>query len=356
MLIDLQLNYPILQGQDELFARLSSEVLADKASSMMELPPYGGDADQRQVAAKWLSRNQYEIPKERVLFCTGGHHAIIVVLLGLGLRGSKIAVDPLTYGNFKTQAQSLGIELIPCAGDNNGMIPSALAQAAANHDLRAVYLMPTVHNPLGIVMPEDRRLEICRVASEHNLFLLDDDAYNFLEANSPPSFAALAPERAFSVWSFSKPFAPVMKFSFLTFPQQYEEKLTSMIRVTSSGAPGIFAEMATRLIQSHELTSVLVRKREEAARRQKLARSILEGLDLQAHETSYHLWIKLPSDKPANRVVEQLRSDGILTSSSDAYRATQEVKVNGLRIALSCVRDVAILHEALQKVRERLMV
>jgi DNA-binding transcriptional MocR family regulator len=353
--VDLHLNYPILPGQEELFIRLSGEVLAEKASGIMELPAFGGEDDLRQIAAKWLGSGANAVSKERVLFCAGGHHAMMVVLLGLGLKGGRIAVDPLTYGNFKIQALSLGIELIPCAGDETGMSPDTLAHAAATHGVRAVYLMPTVHNPLGIVMPENRRLEICRVASQYDLFLLDDDAYNFLEANAPPSFAVLAPERAFSVWSFTKSFAPVMKLSFLTFPQQYEATLTSMIRITSSGAPAIFAEIATRLVQSGALTKLVARKREEAARRQKLARSILEGLDLQGHETSYHLWVELPSDKPADRIVQQLRSDGILTTSSDIFRANQEVKANGLRIALGCVRDLAVLQDALQKVRDRLL-
>jgi DNA-binding transcriptional MocR family regulator len=67
----------------------------------------------------------------------------MVVLLGLGLKGGRIAVDPLTSGIFKIQALSLGIELIPCAGDENGMSPETLAQAAARHRVRAVYLVPT---------------------------------------------------------------------------------------------------------------------------------------------------------------------------------------------------------------------
>jgi len=355
MLIDLQLNYPILEGQEELFARLSGQVLAEKTKSIMELPACGGEDEQRQIAATWLSRDHYEVSKERVLFCTGGHHAIMVVLLGLGLKGSRIAVDPLTYGNFKTQALSLGMELIPCAGDENGMRPDALRQAISTYGLRAVYLMPTIHNPLGIVMPKVRRDEICQVASERDLFILDDDAYNFLNENPPPSFAALDPERGFSVWSFSKPFAPVMKLSFLTFPQRYREQFASMIRVTTSGAPALFAEMAITLIQSGALASLLRRKREEAARRQKLARSILEGLDLQGHSASYHLWITLPPDKPAHRIVQQLRFDGVLTSSSDVFRANKGVKANGLRIALGCVRDPTILQEGLRKVRDRLI-
>jgi len=355
-LIDLQLNYPIVQGQEELFTRLLREIVAADATQSVELGPRGGSDEHRQAAAGWLSRNGHVVAKARVLFCNGGHHAVMVSLLAVGLTGRRVAVDPVTYGNFKTQAASLGIELLPCEGDEQGMKPGALAQAAESRGLRAVYLMPTVHNPMGTVMPETRRREICEVARRHNLVILDDDAYSFTVADPPPSFAVLAPERGFSVWSFTKPFAPVMKLAFLTFPQQYREELTTMIDLTSGGAPAIFAEMAARLIRSGEMAGLLAAKRDEAARRQTLARAILDGLKVQGYPTSYHLWIELPEDQPASAVAEQLKADGVLVSSSDAYRATSRVKANGLRIALGGVRKLDTLQEGLQRVRDRIRV
>ena len=352
-MIDLQLNYPILREQEEQFAGLLREVSAAEPCQVMESGPCEGSDEHRRIAAAWLSRDGNVVPKERVLLCVGGHHAVMVSLLALGLSGKTIAVDPLTYGHFKTQAASLGIRLSPCAGDEQGMKPGELASAAESQGLKAVYLMPTVHNPLGTVMPEGRRREICKVAQDHDLLILDDDAYNFMEAHAPPSFALLAPERGFSVWSMTKPIAPSIKLAFLTFPEAYAEKLTSMIRITSSGASAILAAMAAKLIERGAMASLLTAKREDAAQRQQLARSILAGLNLQGHPTSYHLWIDLPENQPANTIADQLRSDGILVSSSDAYRATAEVKVNGLRLALGGVRSRDTLREALAQVRDR---
>ena len=92
----------------------------------------------------------------------------------------------------------------------------------------------------------------------------------------------------------------------------------------------------------------------EGARRQKMAQEILAGTNLQGHPTSFHVWISLPADKSANVVCEQLKADGVLVNSSDDYRATPGVKVNGMRIALGAARDAATLREGLQRVRERI--
>ncbi len=345
-----------------MFSRLIREVVDAKGVELLEAPPDGGTEEQRITAAAWLSSNglafgkevieEEIIEKERVVLCAGGHHAVMLSLLTLGLKGSRVAVDELTYGNFKTQAASLGIELLPCAGDGQGMGPAALANAHKNHNVEAVYLMPTVHNPLGTVMPEVRRREICEVARRHDLTIVDDDAYRFTNANPPPSFASLAPERAFSVWSFSKPVAPVMKLGFLTFPQQYTDTLLEMLKVTTSGAPAMFAEIGDRLIRSGELELLLRAKREEGARRQKMAREILQSIEILAHPTSFHLWIPLPEHRPAHAVAQRLEADGVLVSSSDAFRATPAVKANGIRVALGAVRDLATLQRGLERVRD----
>lgn len=351
--IDFQLNYPILEGQEELFAQLLAKV-STRTMTMLELPPFQGRDEHRQSAAEWLSSARWPIPKERVLLCAGGHHAVMVALLALGLRNSRIAVDPLTYGNFKVQAASLGIDLIACEGDELGMKPDALEEAAKRDKLRAVYLMPTVHNPLGTVMPESRRREICQISTRYDLLILDDDAYRFLEVNAPPSFAALEPDRAISVWSLTKPVAPIMKLSFLIAPERYVDKLTTTIRVTSSGASVMFAEMGARLIQCGALCDLIAGKRDEAALRQRVARDIFGDLKVRSHPTSYHLWIDLPSSDPANVIADSLEADGILVSSVDVFRATPKVEANGLRIALGNVRHPETLREGLERVRAQI--
>jgi len=217
-----------------------------------------------------------------------------------------------------------------------------------------VYLMPTVHNPLGTVMPEARRREICEVARRHDLLIIDDDAYCFMEAAPPPSFAILAPERSFTIWSFTKPLAPIMKIAFLATPEQNAERITDIIRVTTSGPSVLFGEVALSLIRSGEMTRLLAAKRGEAAQRQTFVREILDGCEVQSHPTSYHIWIDVPVSKPAKSVFEQLAGDGILVSYSDHFKATPEVQANGLRVGFGGIRDTAVLRDAVQRIRNRI--
>lgn len=266
-MVDLQLNYPILPEQNVLFSKLLRETIAAHGSEMLELPPFGGPDHYRELAANWLGEMAKRYRKTVCCFAREGTTRSWFACLLFGLRGQRIAVDQLTYGNFKIQARALGMELLPCAGDEQGMKPSALRDVAERLRVAAVYLMPTVHNSLGTIMPETRRREICEVAGKHGLFILDDDAYRFLEEKPPPASRSCPRPSIFDLELYEA-FCAAMKLALLSFPDGYEETLTAMIQVTCSGASLIFADIAARLIRSGSLTNLLARRRENAARPQ----------------------------------------------------------------------------------------
>ena len=68
-----------------------------------------------------------------------------------------MAVDELSYPAFRQTAANRGMKVMACAGDEDGMLPQALDDAARSQNVKAVYLTPTVHNPLGSVMPAGQK-------------------------------------------------------------------------------------------------------------------------------------------------------------------------------------------------------
>ena len=149
--------------------------------------------EDRQAAAAWFSRQGTEIVPDRVSLVTGGHHGVLVAVLATGLVGKTVVIDEFTYPNFRELASLMGITLVSCAGDKNGMLPDALKEVAVRFSASGLYLMPTLHNPVGYVMPVERRLDIIRVAGDVGMVVIEDDAYGFLEENPPMTFAQLEP-------------------------------------------------------------------------------------------------------------------------------------------------------------------
>uniref|UniRef100_UPI0022E50FFC aminotransferase class I/II-fold pyridoxal phosphate-dependent enzyme n=1 Tax=Eggerthella sinensis TaxID=242230 RepID=UPI0022E50FFC len=78
---------------------------------------------------------------------SGVQNALVITLCALFRAGDRIAVDAYTFPNFIELAKLLGIELVPIAGDAEGMRADALDAVCRSVSVRGVYLMPTCANP-----------------------------------------------------------------------------------------------------------------------------------------------------------------------------------------------------------------
>jgi DNA-binding transcriptional MocR family regulator len=345
-MLDFQLNYPQLGSEGALLEEFLHALAPEERIALLQPRPATGLPADREAAAQYLTQLGLPVSADRVFLVSGGHHAVTLLLIATALEGQPIAVDERTYSNFITLAAHHRSPLLPCAMDADGMLPDALLHAIQD-GARAVYLMPTVHNPLGTVMPVSRRRELAAIASQAAVWIFEDDAYAFLEPLPPPPVAAFAPEQGCYIDSFSKPFSPVLKTAMLAVPAALAPKIESTALLSSSGTPLLFSAFARHLIVSGQLAAIISAKRAEAARRQALARTFLPACRITAHPNSYHLWIE-PAPITADDLVTRAQQRGIAISSGHSYTPAQATAPNAVRIALAGESDPARLEQGLR--------
>ena len=344
-MLDFRYNYPVLPEQHPQF-RAALAALPPSEDYLDTAPPDGYPAD-RAAGAAWLSLPDYPLTAEQVQLGTGGHQALLAVVLAARLAGSVVVADAVTYNGFLTLAAQLNITVLPCPADAAGLRPDALAALCHRHPVRAVYLMPTLHNPLGTVMPLTRRQELVAVARQHDLLLLDDGAYGFLEPEVLPSLAHLAPERGFFVYSLSKPVAPGLKLAYLLAPPQYRPALTDAIR-SCSGSAVLFARLASQWILDGSLAGLVARKQTAARQRQAVVQRVF-GADIPyaTRPTSFHLWVPLPPATDVAALAERLHQQGVAVLTNASYQVSPELPQPGLRLALGTIHDEVLLRQGL---------
>lgn len=352
--IDLQLNYPIVDGLGKLLKSTMEQALSDMADPI-PVCKAGGDEEDRAVGAKWLSQPDYPLTFKNVFIGTGGHNSLITALLSARLINKVIATDEFTYSNFKSIAELLGLKIIPCAADEQGMMPSSLAEACKTAAVDAVYLMPTIHNPLGTVMPLPRREEIIAVARNKNLLIIEDDAYGFLADDILPSFFHLAPERSFYIYSFSKPLAQGIKTSYLLAPDLYAEQVIETSRLTGSTASTLLVATLRKLITSGALRSVIDAKKTEGSLRQWKATSLLSDYKVLGHKNGWHFWIPLPPSVQSARLGNILLERGVAVVSSNKFAVDETNHTQGIRVALGGEPDFDRVLEGIGIIREALL-
>ncbi len=173
----------------------------------------------RACIARHLASRGLAADASSVLIVDGAQHGLAVTVMALLQPGDAVAVDALTYQGFKVLAEAQRLELAPIPAAGRGPDLDALERLCGRRRVRAVYTMPTLHNPLGWVMSATRRRRLAAIARQHGLLVIEDAAYAFLADNPPPPMAMLVPDRTVYVSGLSKSVATGLRVGFVVAPR-----------------------------------------------------------------------------------------------------------------------------------------
>ncbi|MGW7465725.1 aminotransferase-like domain-containing protein [Streptomyces xantholiticus] len=330
--VDLELNFPVLPGQPARLAQGLTRVLRPDAFAMA-LRPVGasGSTPAREAAASHLSRGGWAPDPQRLLFAGNGRQAIAAAIAAVVPAGARLGVEPLTYPVVKGIATRLGVTLVPLAVDDDGLVPDALVAAPA---LRAVYLQPALHNPLGFTMSEGRRADIAEVLERKDMYAIEDAIYGFLRNDLPP-LATLAPERTIVVDSLSKRLSPGLTAGFLVTPSRITQAVASSLRSGAWLAQAFALEAATQWMTDGTAADIEQSKRQDAAMRQRITADRLAGQMLRTDPHAYHCWWELPDPWRAETFVAAAARRGIAVTPAAAFTVGTGHAPNAVRLALS---------------------
>lgn len=349
-MLDLNYNYPSVPGQAELLrTALRQLALSGDLESLLRYQPHGGRLHERASFARHLLTRGLNVPAERVLIVNGAQHGLTVALMSLLQPGDVIAVDALTYPGFKALALALHLEVLAIPVTSSGPDLDALERLCRSRSVRAIYSMPTLHNPLGWVMSLEQRQQLIAIARAHDLHIIEDAAYAFLVETPPPPLAELAPERTVYVSGLSKNVAAGLRVGFIAAPAQTIAALERMIRVTAWNTPGVMTSIASAWLDDGTVSRLEVQKRQDAQARQIIADEQLAGLHSVRHPFSYFVWLPLAEDARAEQVVTALLREQISVSTAQPFAISTHVP-HAIRLALASV-EMGALRGALAKVK-----
>ncbi|MEU8927062.1 PLP-dependent aminotransferase family protein [Kitasatospora sp. NPDC048545] len=350
---DLSFNQPLAPGQGDLLRQaLRALASSGDAEALLRQHPPGGHRHDRATVATYLLDRGIDTAPENVLLTNGAQQALDCVLRALTCPGDVLAVDALSYPGIKLLAAAHGLDLAPVPVTPAGPDLDALDRLCRARPVRAVYTMPTVHNPLGWVLDRARRERLAGLATAHGCTLVEDGTYAFLETAPPPPLHALAPEHTCYVAGLSKNVAPGLRFGFAVLPDRLLRAATTQLRTAAWGAPGLVTALATGWLADGTVARLEHERRTDAAARQALARTALAGLATTAHPASYIVWLTLEPHQRPDHVAAALAAEGILVSTADAF-ATTPHHPNAIRLALA-TPPLADLPAALARLRTTL--
>ncbi|WP_374449499.1 PLP-dependent aminotransferase family protein [Stella sp.] len=332
-LIDLSLNFPVIPGHEaDLAAALRHLAGRGDLAALLPYHPHAGRAADRAAGAAWIGRSGLPVRLEEVAVTAGGQHGIVACLAAVAASGDTVLVENLTYPGVKAAAALLGLKLVGVAIDEQGLVPDALAAALRATGAKAVYCMPTLHNPTAVVMPAARRQAVAEVAARHQVPIIEDDCYGFLVPDAPPAIAALGIAEGLFLTSLSKSIAAGQRIGYVTARPGRLERVTQAIRATSWMASPIAAAIATGWIGDGTAERMVRERRAEAAARQAMVEAALPGARAPGGAVSYHAWLRLPDGWRADEFVAEARRRGVAVTPPTAFAVSRQAAPDAVRI------------------------
>jgi DNA-binding transcriptional MocR family regulator len=167
-----------------------------------------------------------------VIVTTGSQHALELFSKLFIDPGDVVLAEGPSYVTAMVIFRSYQAEVDHIPMDEHGLIPEALREhigrlKATGRRVKFLYTVPTFHNPAGVTLSGERRLEILEIARQNDILVLEDNPYGLLYFNESPPAAMRSVEQEGVVYlgTFSKTLAPGFRVGWALAPHAIREKL-----------------------------------------------------------------------------------------------------------------------------------
>ena len=315
---------------------------ATLATYGMDSGPLGYRPLREFVAAKLRKRSGLAVSPDNVLITSGSNQGLDLVNELFLRPGDTVLVEQFSYGSALARLRKLGATPVGIPLDDGGMRMDLLADklaALASEGVRPkfIYVIPTIQNPGGSIMPEARRAELLRLSAEYGVPVFEDECYADLlwMGERPPAIAAMdESNRVIHCGSFSKTIAPALRVGYI---HAEPALIARMVACKTDGGTGALEQMMlaeycrTRFDSHVDRVSALLKQKLDA-----MTGALEEHFGTAAEfvppEGGIFLWISFPAAVDAMKLAAASAASGIAINPGPEWSAEAEPARSRIRL------------------------
>jgi 2-aminoadipate transaminase len=307
--------------------------------------PQGYLALRQFLSAKLKRDGGISCTADDILIVSGSLQALDLVNATLLARGDTVIVERDTYQGSLNRLTRLGINTIGIPLDDGGMRMDALADALSDLKRRGVtpkyiYIIPTVQNPTGTIMPESRRAELLALAGQYGVPIFEDDCYADLiwDGQRPPALHAMSRSgNVIHIGSFSKSIAPALRVGFIVAPWG---ALSRMLALKTDAGSGALEQMVlAEYCAPHFDTHVPSLRRGLRAKLDTLMEALNEqfgtSAEFEAPKGGIFLWVKLPDHVDTLKLYQVALAAGVSINPGPEWSTDKAYAGSRLRLCFA---------------------
>jgi aromatic amino acid aminotransferase I len=189
-------------------------------------------------------------------------------------RRDALLTEEFSFSTALETAAPLGVRVVGVEMDGEGMLPGRLESILEGWDPKerggarkphVLYTVPSGQNPTGATQGEQRRREIYEVCRRHDVFVIEDEPYYYLQMQEAgeaeptdvdeflrgliPTYLSMDVDgRVLRMDSFSKVVVPGSRLGWITASEQIVERFIRHAEVANQGPSGFSQVILHKLL------------------------------------------------------------------------------------------------------------
>jgi GntR family transcriptional regulator/MocR family aminotransferase len=221
--------------------------------------PAGLPALRTAIANHLVAARGIVADPSRIIIVSGIQEGLTVMARLYLARGTLSVVEDPCYRGATLTFEAAGAEIASVAVDQDGLIPDLLPQRSAS----LLYTTPSHQYPTGATLSAERRGDIIAWARRFGCYVIEDDYdcdIRYQGSHLPP-LAALAPDCAVYMGTFSKSLGAGLRLGYMVVPEHIAESVRSEKCLLNNGNPWLEQATLADFMHSGSYAAHLLRVR-----------------------------------------------------------------------------------------------
>ncbi|GAB6926468.1 PLP-dependent aminotransferase family protein [Paenibacillus sp. JCM 10914] len=295
---------------------------------------------------RYMENKGVDISNKDLLITSGFTEGLSLVLSVLNQRHGRILCENPTHHTAIKNFKMHGYDVTGVPMEADGISLNELAGALSKNDYDLAYLVPSYHNPTGIVMSHRKRLEALRLLSEYQIPVIEDgfnEELRYSGSHIAPLVASAGGKSNSVIYlgSFSKILFPGLRVGWILADQTLVGYLESVKRARSIHTSTLDQSLLYQYLYNGNFEKYLKRAKTEYKRKYELAmRCCKEWLPLKrlSGDGGLHLFVEFEPGFQTRQLLEMCTEQGVVFTPGDIFY-TDGRGQHTMRLGFSRVSD-----------------
>jgi len=285
--------------------RIAKGISVKEMKTLINYPlPQGNSELRRQIALRTFGIPE-GVAADDIVITNGCMEAVALCLQAVLKPGDTLAIEKPTHFGFLQYLNEMGILVAEIPTDPQyGVDVDELEKVLSHSPVKACLFMPSFHNPLGSLMPDEQKEKLARLTNRYEIPVIEDDIYGeiFYEGRQRPMLLKSYDRKdlVMTCSSFSKTLAAGFRIGWVIPGKRFKEKILRLKAATT-----VATASSDQYIIAHFLSEGAyerhLRKLRTAVKNQLIRTALAvqkyfpEDTRLSIPKGGALLWIQLPS-------------------------------------------------------------